>query len=173
MACGKNTHCLMMPKLSCSCHLYVCMFEYAGVCTLVRVVLVNFSQRGLIIKSMRLYILGVLPCLSPCRLSTVTSPSAQTVDEMAYIQRQLSSCFLLKLGQKTKKQNCMPTTPSVTSVTAMHSVPDEKKHKQKTSNSISLYKNNMVCCVMNSHAVALEFGTAEFYWGVIFVLKQS
>lgn len=58
----------------------------------------------------------------------------------------------------------MPTASSVTSVTAMHSVPDEGGKKQATS-SISLYTNNMVCCVMNLHTVVLEFGAAEFYWG--------
>lgn len=58
----------------------------------------------------------------------------------------------------------MPTVSSVTSVTAMHSVPDEKT---RTSSSISLYTNKIMCCVMTLHAVVLEFRATEFYWGAI------
>ena len=67
----------------------------------------------------------------------------------------------------------MPTTvSSVTSVTAMDSMPDEKQKKQATC-SVSLCTDNMVCCVMNLPTVVVKFGAAEFYFGVVFVLKHS
>lgn len=183
---GTDTHFFLMTAV---CVWTLVHFVWVSVLALVSVCVgcdVTFWKRGLCQhththtrpdhKTHEVVFLG-----SPAMSFTLQTDHCNLTPQLRLLMKRNTfrgNCVFISLPIKKKNKTTKLHArklhaSSVTLVTAMHSVPDEKKKHKQATRSISLYKNNMVCCVMNSHTVALESRSSWMLLGVIFVLKHS